>query len=188
MIGALPLVFAAMAQAVIVISGGIDLSLGVIVAVINVSAASLMEGQSFATALLIAFGLMLLGALIGAINGGLCVVSGVPDIVVTLAMSFVWGGTALVIMRTPGGGAPTQFQSLGTGSFISDVDPGRRGHHRARGGRGVGAAALAAAGLRDLRDRLQSRPRVPVRRQRRVDARAGLRGRRLLRRDGRPRR
>ena len=70
-IGALPLAFAAMAQAVIVISGGIDLSLGVIVAVINVSAASLMEGQSFATALLIAFGLMLLGALIGAINGGL---------------------------------------------------------------------------------------------------------------------
>jgi ribose transport system permease protein len=118
-IGALPLVFAAMAQAVIVISGGIDLSLGVIVAVINVSAASLMEGQSFATALLIAFGLMLLGALIGAINGGLCVVSGVPDIVVTLAMSFVWGGTALLIMRTPGGGAPTRFQSLGTGSFIS---------------------------------------------------------------------
>jgi ribose transport system permease protein len=78
-----------------------------------------MEGQSFATALLIAFGLMLLGALIGAINGGLCVVSGVPDIVVTLAMSFVWGGIALVIMRTPGGGAPNQFQSLGTGTFVS---------------------------------------------------------------------
>ena len=187
-IGALPLVFAAMAQAVIVISGGIDLSLGVIVAVINVSAASLMEGQSFATALLIAFGLMLLGALIGAINGGLCVVSGVPDIVVTLAMSFVWGGTALVIMRTPGGGAPTEFQSLGTGSFITMWIP-------------AGAVIIAlvaaavwvplrwrAAGLRDLRDRLQSRPRVPVRRQRRVDARAGLRGRRLLRRDGRPRR
>jgi ribose transport system permease protein len=122
-IGALPLVFAAMAQSVIVISGGIDLSLGVIVAVINVTAASLMEKQSFGTALLIAFGLMLLGALIGAINGGLCVLSGVPDIVVTLAMSFVWGGVALVIMRTPGGGAPTQFQSLGTGTFISSWIP-----------------------------------------------------------------
>ncbi len=122
-IGALPLAFAAMAQAVIVISGGIDLSLGVIVAVINVIAASLMEKQSFATALLIAFGLMFVGALIGAINGGLCVLTGVPDIVVTLAMSFVWGGVALVIMRTPGGGAPTQFQSLGTGTFISTWIP-----------------------------------------------------------------
>jgi ribose transport system permease protein len=122
-IGALPLAFAAMAQSVIVISGGIDLSLGVIVAVINVMAASLMENQSFGTALLIAFGLMLVGALIGAINGGLCVLTGVPDIVVTLAMSFVWGGVALVIMRTPGGGAPTQFQSLGTGTFISTWIP-----------------------------------------------------------------
>ena len=118
-IGALPLVFAAMAQSVIVISGGIDLSLGVMVAVINVIAASLMEHQSFATSLLIAFGLMVVGVVIGAINGGLVVLTGVPDIVVTLAMSFVWGGVALVIMRTPGGGAPNAFQSLGTGTFIS---------------------------------------------------------------------
>jgi ribose transport system permease protein len=122
-IGALPLAFAAMAQSVIVISGGIDLSLGVIVAVINVTAASLMEDQSFGTALLIAVGLMFVGLVIGAINGGLCVLTGVPDIVVTLAMSFVWGGVALVIMRTPGGGAPTQFQSLGTGTFVSTWIP-----------------------------------------------------------------
>ena len=60
-IGGLPLAFAAMAQAVIVISGGIDLSLGVMVAVVNVLAASLMEDESFATSLLIAFGLMLVG-------------------------------------------------------------------------------------------------------------------------------
>jgi ribose transport system permease protein len=122
-IGALPLAFAAMAQSVIVISGGIDLSLGVIVAVINVTAASLMEKQGLGTALLIAVGLMLLGVVIGAINGGLIVLTGVPDIVVTLAMSFVWGGVALVIMRTPGGGAPTQYQSLGTGTFISSWIP-----------------------------------------------------------------
>jgi ribose transport system permease protein len=118
-IGVLPLAFAAMAQAVIVISGGIDLSLGVVVAVINVTAASLMEHASFGTALLIAVGLMVVGVAIGAINGGLIVVTGVPDIVVTLAMSFVWGGIALVIMRTPGGGAPENFQHLGTGTFLS---------------------------------------------------------------------
>jgi ribose transport system permease protein len=118
-IGALPLAFAAMAQSVIVISGGIDLSLGVVVAVINVIAASLMENASFGTSLLIAVGLMVVGILIGAINGGLVVLTGVPDIVVTLAMSFVWGGIALVIMRTPGGGSPTDYQALGTGTFVS---------------------------------------------------------------------
>jgi ribose transport system permease protein len=122
-IGALPLVFAAMAQAVIVISGGIDLSLGVMVAVINVTAASLMENQSFATSLLIAVGLMFLGVVLGTINGGLCVLTGVPDIVVTLAMSFVWGGVALLIMRTPGGGSPIEYQALGTGIFFSEWIP-----------------------------------------------------------------
>jgi ribose transport system permease protein len=122
-IGGLPLAFAAMAQAVIVISGGIDLSLGVMIAVINVTAASLMEGQSFATSLLIAIGLMVVGLVIGAVNGGLVVLTGVPDIVVTLAMSFVWGGVALLIMRTPGGGAPTEFQALGTGVFFSEWIP-----------------------------------------------------------------
>jgi ribose transport system permease protein len=122
-IGALPLAFAAMAQSVIVISGGIDLSLGVMVAVINVIAASLMEKASFGTALLIAVGLMVVGVIIGAINGGLIVLTGVPDIVVTLAMSFVWGGVALLIMRTPGGGSPAKFQALGTGVFGWDWIP-----------------------------------------------------------------
>ena len=62
---------------------------------------------------------MVVGVVIGCINGTLIVLSGVPDIVVTLAMSFVWGGVALLIMRTPGGGAPLDFQALGTGTFFS---------------------------------------------------------------------
>ena len=122
-IGALPLAFAAMAQGVIVISGGIDLSLGVMVAVINVMAASLMENQSFAMSLLIAVGLMVVGMVMGCINGGLVVITGVPDIVVTLAMSFVWGGVALLIMRTPGGGSPLEYQALGTGVFFIEWIP-----------------------------------------------------------------
>ena len=181
-IGALPLAFAAMAQAVIVISGGIDLSLGVMVAVINVLAASLMEDQSFATSLLIAVGLMFVGVLLGAINGGLCVITGVPDIVVTLAMSFVWGGVALLIMRTPGGGSPVEYQALGTGIFFSEWIPA---------GAIVIALVLALVWL-PIRWRRpgfaiyaigsQPRPRVPLRRERRQDARARLRHRRLLRR------
>ena len=122
-LGGLPLAFAAMAQSVIIISGGIDLSLGVMVAIINVLAAKWMEGQGFGTALLLAVGLMVIGIVLGTINGTLIVLTGVPDIVVTLAMSFVWGGVALLIMRTPGGGAPTDFQALGTGSFVSEWIP-----------------------------------------------------------------
>ena len=50
-------------------------------------------------------------------------VTGVPDIVVTLAMSFVWGGVALLIMRTPGGGSPIEYQALGTGVFFIEWIP-----------------------------------------------------------------
>ena len=129
------------------------------VAVINVSAASLMENASFGNSLLIAFGLMALGVVMGIINGGLIVLTGVPDIVVTLAMSFVWGGAALLIMRTPGGGSPP-VSGARHGIFFSDS--GRRGHHRAGAGSRVAADPLAPPGLRDLRRRLQPRPRVPV--------------------------
>ncbi len=45
----------------------------------------------------------------GALNGGLIVVTRVPDIVVTLAMLFVWGGAALAVMQIPGGGAPLEW-------------------------------------------------------------------------------
>ena len=40
----------------------------------------------------VVIGVLLLGLVLGAINGSLIVVTRVPDIVVTLAMSFVWAG------------------------------------------------------------------------------------------------
>ena len=49
MIASLPLAFAAMAQAVIVISGGIDLSVGAVMALTNCIAAQLMEGHGMGT-------------------------------------------------------------------------------------------------------------------------------------------
>lgn len=122
-IGTMPLAFAAMAQAVIVISGGIDLSIGAVMALINVIAASLMETVSFPVALLIAAGLMVVGALVGTITGLAVTVTKIPDIVVTLATSFIWGGLALVIMKTPGGGAPDAFEALATGTFVSEWIP-----------------------------------------------------------------
>ncbi len=114
-ISTLPLAFAAMAQAVVVISGGIDLSVGPVIALVNVASARFMLGEDFATALLIAAALVVAGVLIGAVTGAAIVVSRVPDIVVTLATSFIWAGLALWILPIPGGGAPQQFLDLLTG-------------------------------------------------------------------------
>ena len=104
-----------MAQAVVVISGGIDLSVGSLMSVINVLSAEYMVDMSFRQALLYALGLVVLGALMGAFTGTLIVVSRITDIVVTLAMLFVWGGVALLILEIPGGGAPQGSSTSASG-------------------------------------------------------------------------
>ena len=48
----------------------------------------------------------------GALNGALIVLTRVPDIVVTLAMLFVWQGVALLILNAPGGGAAPWLRAL----------------------------------------------------------------------------
>jgi len=122
-LGALPLALAAAAQTVVVLSGGIDLAVGPMMAVANVLAARAMLHVSFRDALIIAVLVLVLGCAAGAFNGCLVVFSRVPDIVVTLAMSFVWGGVALLILEKPGGGAPLDFQNLASGTSISPWVP-----------------------------------------------------------------
>src|SRR5215469_11205292 len=114
--GALPLAFAAAAQTVVVISGGIDLSIGSVMAVTNVLAASTMEKASFGQSLLLAVAVLIVGAAIGALNGLIVIISRIPDVVATLTSGFIWGGVALVILEKPGGGAPQEFLNLGTGT------------------------------------------------------------------------
>src|SRR3979490_1299417 len=122
-LGALPLALAAAAQTVVVLSGGIDLTVGPMMAVANVLAARAMLHNSFRDALLIAGLVLIFGCAAGAFNGSLVVFSRVPDIVVTLALSFVWGGVALLILEKPGGGAPIDFQNLAQETFLSPWVP-----------------------------------------------------------------
>ena len=103
---AFPLACAAAAQAIVVISGGIDLSIGSVMAVANVLAASTMRSASFGEALALAAAILVAGAAIGAVNGLLVMISRVPDVIVTLTTGFIWGGVALLILERPGGGAP----------------------------------------------------------------------------------
>jgi ribose transport system ATP-binding protein len=117
---AFPLACAAAAQAVVVISGGIDLSIGSVMAVANVLAASTMRNASFGESLALAAAILAAGAAIGAVNGLLVMISRVPDVIVTLTTGFIWGGVALLILEKPGGGAPAEFLNLGTGAFITD--------------------------------------------------------------------
>jgi ribose transport system permease protein len=122
-ISVLPLALAAVAQAIVVISGGIDLSIGSMMALISVVSATLMAGQSEQFDVAVVVGVLGLGLLLGAVNGGLAVVTRVPDIVVTLAMSFVWAGCALLVADSPGGGAAQWLKDLVTGSLGNEWIP-----------------------------------------------------------------
>jgi ribose transport system permease protein len=123
-ISSMPLAFAAMAQSVVVISRGIDLSVGSVMALTNVTAAQLMVDQtSLGPALAISALVLVIGLVIGTINGLAVVYSRVPDIVVTLALSFVWAGVALIVRATPGGGSPLSFQELSTASDLWEWVP-----------------------------------------------------------------
>jgi ribose transport system permease protein len=122
-IAVLPLALAAAAQAVVVISGGIDLSIASMMALTSVVAATQMQGQTEEYAVLVAIGVLLLGLTLGAINGALIVFTRVPDIVVTLAMLFVWAGFALLVLRTPGGAAAGWLRDLTRGDLLNEWIP-----------------------------------------------------------------
>ena len=114
---ALPFAFAAAAQTVVVIAGGIDLSIASMMAVTSVTAAVMMDGASEEYAIFVVIFVLCLGALMGTINGLLIVLTRVPDIVVTLAMLFVWEGVALMILKAPGGAAAEWLKGLLVGSL-----------------------------------------------------------------------
>jgi ribose transport system permease protein len=112
----LPLAYLAMAQSVVVIGGGIDLSVGALLVLVNCLSARLMEGTDLGGSLLVAAGCLAAAAALGALTGLVITVSKVPDIIVTLGTSFVWGGVALFVLPTPGGGTSEGFSALVLGS------------------------------------------------------------------------
>jgi len=109
----------AIAQSIIVITGGIDLSVGAMMVLVNCVSAYLMLDKPFGPVVLIAFLVIGMSVALSALTGWVITTSGVPDIVITLATSFVWTGLAIFILGGPGGGTAPEFQSLllGPGGF-----------------------------------------------------------------------
>jgi len=96
------LVMAAMAQTIPVLTGGLDLSVGAILTLVNCLASELLGG----TAVENAFGFaacLLAGLACGFCNGCLVVYGRLQPIIATLASSAIFIGIALFIRPTPGG-------------------------------------------------------------------------------------
>ena len=113
----MPLALIALGQFLIILTRGIDLSLGPVASV-----AGAVMAISITSNPLIGFALpILIGLCAGLFNGGLVVGLGLPPIIVTLATMSIWQGVALVVLPDPGGAVPSIYQDLFVGGFSSPV-------------------------------------------------------------------
>lgn len=98
-----PLIFAGMAQTFVLLTGGIDLSIGAIIGLTNVIAASLPYVGTPLNMLLWLLIPPLVGLIMGLVNGLIITKGGFPPLIVTLATGAIWKGVTLFIMPIPGG-------------------------------------------------------------------------------------
>jgi ribose transport system permease protein len=109
-----PLALVAMAQAILMLTGGISLSIGATVSLGAVISATVMAGPLGVAGGAAAVAVAGLG--IGAATGLIVVKLRLPAIVVTLAGSFIIGGAALLILPRPGGAIPDWLSVLLAGN------------------------------------------------------------------------
>jgi ribose transport system permease protein len=117
-LGILPIALLSMGQAIIIIGGGINLAIGAEAVLINCLSAKYMLDTSFTTSILLAILFLAVATAIGAVTGWIISTSGIADIVVTLATSFLLVGVAMFVMPQPGGGVNQTFSD-----FVAGKDP-----------------------------------------------------------------
>jgi len=106
---AIPVALATIAQMMIIMVNDIDLSVGTFVSFCACVTATFVHDTP-----LIGYAILAAAILAYAALGALIQMRGLPAIVVTLGMSFVWGGLAVLILPSPGGASPDWLQTLMT--------------------------------------------------------------------------
>lgn len=109
-----PVAFVALAQLVVVLTGGIDISVAALVSLVNVVAVRLMDHH--ASPLIACLAAVAIGALAGGFNGALVVLGRMPAVVVTLATAFILGALALALLDRPGGTVPMSVVNATSGT------------------------------------------------------------------------
>lgn len=112
------LAFVAMAQTLVVLTAGIDLSIGMIFVLTNCLASWLVVGTPGETALGV-IAVLLTGLLCGAVNGAIVIWGRLQPIVATIATGAVYFGLALLLRPFPGGAVNKDLAKLMTGKMSS---------------------------------------------------------------------
>jgi len=114
------LAFVAMAQTLVVITAGIDLSVGMIFILTNCLASWIVLGSPLQTGLGV-IAVLLAGVLCGAINGAIVIFGRLQPIVTTIATGAIYFGVALALRPFPGGGVNEDLADLLTGKLFGTV-------------------------------------------------------------------
>jgi ribose transport system permease protein len=104
-----PLIFAALAQGIIILSGSVDLSIGAVMSFYTIIGASMMSDTN--VWLVVALGLVVSIA-IGGFNGLLIGNLRLPPFISTFATSGIVLGVTILIMPVPGGYVPKFFYKI----------------------------------------------------------------------------
>jgi ribose transport system permease protein len=115
------LAFVAMAQTLVVLTAGIDLSVGMVFILTNCIASYVVVGDGWETTLGIII-VLLAGTACGALNGGLVIYGRLQPIVATIATSAIYFGIALLLRPIPGGDTNEDLADFLTGQTY-DVIP-----------------------------------------------------------------
>ncbi len=110
-----PLALVTMAQALLMLTGGISLAIGPLVSLGAVIAATASGGPGGAATGLLA--VLAAGLLLGALTGAVVALARLPAIIVTLALSFIVAGAALLILPRPGGFVPSWLSETLAGDW-----------------------------------------------------------------------
>lgn len=116
----IPLILVAYGQTFVILGGGIDLSVGTMVALVNVSTVEILSMVGFSPEgiiIAVVVGLAV-GCIAGAINGICVAYLRFQPIITTFATSIIWTGLALWIRPESGGNIPIELFDLYAGSFL----------------------------------------------------------------------
>lgn len=119
---ALTLMLAATGQTIVLIRGGIDLSIGGVISLGTVLAATRF-GEDPAQVAAWSAAILAIGFAIGALNGILITVLRLQPFLVTLAGWSILTGIALIILPTDGGSVPSWWTGFGYSIFLGLSGP-----------------------------------------------------------------
>jgi len=114
------LAIVAMAQTLVVLTSGIDLSVGMVMVLANCLASTIVVGSPLTTTLGV-LGVLFVGALCGAINGLVVIYGRLQPIVTTIATGAIFYGAALALRRVPGGDVDASLADALTGQLAGAV-------------------------------------------------------------------